>query len=399
MEKYTYSAKDTSGKNVTGTMEAESEAGVIKNLRAKGLTVLNVSTTAAKSGRRSRRRKVKLEDVVVFSRQLSTMVDAGLPILQGLEIMQEQIENPAFRDVITDIKQQVEGGKSLSEAMSRHMKIFGTLYVNMVKAGEASGMLDEILDRVSSYLEKMNVLKRKVKSAMVYPISVTCIAIVITTGLIIKVIPTFRDIFDSFDAELPGITLFLLALSDFLNAYLLWVILGLIIFSFLFVRYKKTEAGALYLDGLALKLPIFGVILRKVAVSKFTRTLSTLTKSGVNILEALEITAHTSGNKLVEKVVLDTRTSIKEGESIAVPLARGGVFPPMVIRMISVGEQTGALEEMLGKISDFYDDEVDAAVTALTSLIEPLLISFLGIVIGGIVIAMFLPIFQLSTIV
>ena len=282
--------------------------------------------------------------------------------------------------------------------MAKHKKIFSSLFISMVKAGEASGMLDEILDRLASYMEKTSSLQKKIKSALIYPAVVSSMAIGITLLLLLKVIPVFKNIFSGFGAELPKPTLFLIAISDGLQKYFLYIVISMIVTAFFLMRYIKTAKGALQYDSLLLKLPVFGILFKKVAISKFTRTLSTLIKSGVPILSSLEIVGKTAGNKAVEAAVETVRNNVREGESVAEPLAKSKIFPPMVVRMVSVGEQSGELEKMLSKIADFYDDQVDASVSGLTSLIEPLIIAFLGLVIGSIVICMFLPIFKITSI-
>ncbi len=382
------------------TMEAESERAVVAALRNKGLIILSVSEEVRSgTGIKKGKRKVKGGDIVVFSRQLATMVDAGLPLVQALDTLAEQAESPSLKVVLQDIVKNIEEGATFSDALAAHPKVFSSLFINMVRAGEASGTLAEILDRIASYMEATMALKRKVKSAMMYPAIVSCMAVIITTVLLIKVIPVFGKIYESFGSALPTPTQMLLNLSNFMRAYFPFCVGALIVGIIALRKYVKTESGRLRLDKFKVNLPIFGPIFRKVAVSRFSRTLSVLVKSGVPILSALDIVSRTAGNKLVERAVNQAMEEIKKGENIAGPLAASDVFPPMVTKMIAVGEQTGKLEVMLSKISDFYDSEVDAAVSGLTSMIEPLLIAFLGIVVGGIVICMFLPIFRLSTIV
>ena len=402
MALYKYVAKNASGQTITGVLDAPDRALLIGKLREKDLVI--VSIAEAKEGIKQQGgffqpRSINIDDMVIFSRQLATMVDAGIPLVGALDILGEQMENKAFSEVILKVRDDVETGSSLSEALSKHPKTFSTLFINMVKAGESSGMLDEILDRVATYLEKTSILQKKIKSALIYPAVITFMAIAITIILLVKVIPVFKDIFAGFGAALPRPTQVLIDVSDFLRKYFFFGIGFLVVMIFLFIRYINTEKGRLRFDTITLSMPIFGILLRKVAVSKFTRTLSTLVKSGVPILSSLEIVGKTSGNKLIEMAVVSIRSSIREGENIAEPLAKSKVFPPMVVRMVSVGEQTGELEKMLSKIADFYDAQVDAAVTGLTSMIEPLIIAFLGIVIGTIVICMFLPIFKISTII
>ncbi len=400
MNIFKYIAKDSGGQTVSATMEAENERDVVVALKKRGLVILSVSEEArADSLVRRSRRKVKQQALVVFSRQLATMVDAGLPLIQAIDTLAEQTESPALQTVLKDIVKSIEEGASFSEAIAAHPKVFSSLFVSMMRAGEASGTLAEILDRVAGYLEAALALKRKVKSAMVYPIIVSCMAVIITSVLLLKVIPVFGKIYETFDSVLPLPTRMLLNFSDLMRAYFPFAFGALIVGIFLLRKYIKTDGGALRFDRFKFNLPVFGPLFRKVSVSRFSRTLSVLVKSGVPILSALDIVARTAGNKLVEQAVNDATEEIKQGENIAEPLAMSEVFPPMVTKMIAVGEESGKLEVMLSKISDFYDSEVDAAVSGLTSMIEPILIAFLGIVVGGIVICMFLPIFRLSTIV
>ncbi len=400
MPNYRYAAKDKTGREVTGVEEAPDERSLINLLRKRELIIVSVKQEQSKNAKKAgtfKGAKIKLSELVLFSRQLATMIDSGIPLVQGLEILTEQTEDGNFRAVIGDVKKQVSTGTTFYEALSKHPKAFSALFVNMVKAGESSGALDDIMERLALYLEKTDSLVRKVKSAMTYPIVVSIMAILITLVLMIKVVPVFESIFSDFGGKLPLPTLILVSISHFLiNFFILWVG-GISIGIFLLVRFIKTNQGALMFDRFKLNMPVFGVIFKKVAVSKFSRTLSTLVKSGVPILTALEIVGKTAGNRVIEDAVEKVRTSIREGENITNPLMESKVFPPLVTRMISVGEQTGELEKMLSKIADFYDDQVDAAVSGITSLIEPLVIAFLGIVIGTIVICMFLPIFKLSS--
>ena len=402
MPNFKYTAKDDSGKTVSGIFEAADYAVAIDMLRKRGLVIVSVKEAAARlkiSGISfGNRKKVKTDDLVVFSRQLATMVDAGIPLVGALDILGDQIENKSFGDIIMKLRNDVETGSSLSDAISKHKKVFSALFVNMVKAGESSGMLDEILDRLAQYLEKTSNLQKKIKSALIYPAVVSAMALGITLLLLLKVIPVFKNIFSGFGAELPKPTMILISISDALQKYFPAIFLIAIVVVLMVTRYVKTDKGRLKYDSLLLKMPIFGVLFTKVAISKFTRTFSTLIKSGVPILNSLEIVGKTSGNRAVEVAVEMVRNNVREGESIAEPLARSKIFPSMVVRMVSVGEQSGELEKMLSKIADFYDEQVDAAVSGLTSLIEPLIIAFLGIVIGTIVICMFLPIFKLTSV-
>lgn len=403
MPRFKYVVKDKAGKTLRGVLEGEAKDAAIKSLRVKGMVIINIEEerkSAFSAGLfRIKSRKIKIDDLVIFARQLATMVDAGIALINALDILAEQVDNVSFKHVLFKVRDDVETGSSLSEALAKHKKIFSSLFINMVRAGESSGMLDEILDRLATYLEKTSALQKKIKAAMVYPAVVTAMAFGITVFLLIKVIPVFSDIYAGFGAKMPAPTQIVINISNFLRRYFYVAVIVLGAAGFLFSKYTKTEKGKKWLDRLKLNVPIFGSLMRKVVVGKFTRTLSTLIKSGVPILNALEIVSKTAGNVVVEEAVEQVRVNVKEGEPIADPLARSGVFPSMVVRMISVGEQTGELEKMLLKIADFYDEQVDASVSALTSLIEPLIIAFLGLVIGGIVICMFLPILQISTIV
>jgi type IV pilus assembly protein PilC len=397
MNSYKYSAKDKKGQTLTGVIQASSEAEVAEILHKKEMIVFSVeiSKVSATTAKRADK-KIKLDDLVVFSRQLATMIDAGIPLVNGLGILAEQIENEGLRGIVGVVRQDIEGGMSFCDALAKHPVIFSDLFVNMVKAGEASGMLNEILDRLATFMEKQAALNRKIISSLVYPAVVVSMAIIITAVLLIKVVPTFKGIFDSLGGTLPLPTQILILVSDILRKYFLLAMLFLGLGVYLFKRFLKTPKGRYRFDRFTLKVPVFGPLLRKLAVAKFSRTFSTLVKSGVSVLSALDIVSKTSGNKVVEEAVVNCSKSVRNGEPISRPLSKSGVFPPMVTRMINVGEQTGQLEKMLSKIADFYDDQVDAAASALTSLIEPLVIAFLGVVIGGIVIALFLPIFKIS---
>jgi type IV pilus assembly protein PilC len=393
MPLFSYVTKDNQGLKLTGILEASDEHSAIEVLHKKGLIVISVKEERIK---KVREQGVKLDDLVVFSRQLATMVESGITLVQALHILSEQAENKILSNVTLKIKEDIEGGSSLHESLGKHPKIFSNLYVNMVQAGETSGLLDEILDRLSTYLEKSAALQRKVKSSLVYPVVVISMAIVITTVLLIKVVPTFKGIFASLGGTLPVPTQILIGISDTLTKFFPFVVVGLTGLVVLLRWYINTPKGRYQFDYQLLRLPVFGPLFRKVVVAKFSRTLATLVKSGVPILNALEIVGKTSGNVVVEETVKNARISIKEGEPISEPLAKSGTFPPMVVRMISVGEQTGQLEKMLNKIADFYDEQVDAAVSGLTSMIEPLVIGILGIIIGGIVISLFMPIFKIT---
>ncbi len=399
---YRYTAKDKTGKAVSGALECTDEKTLIGLLRQKELVILSVELDKKKKKTLFNKRsggKVKLTELVLFSRQLATMIDSGISLVQALDILSEQMESAAFRIIMAEVKKDVSAGVSFHEALSKHPSAFSALFVNMVKAGESSGSLDDIMERLASYLEKTDSLIRKVRSALVYPIVVSVMAVLITLVLMIKVVPVFKSMFADFGGELPLPTRILMAFSDFLvHSIGVWVA-GLVVGAVLLKRFLRSDKGTLLFDNFKLSMPVFGIIFRKVAVSKFSRTLATLTKSGVPILSALEIVGKTAGNRVIENAVEKVRASIREGETITGPLAKSKVFPPMVVRMIAVGEQTGELEKMLTKIADFYDDQVDAAVAGITSLIEPLVIAFLGVIIGTIVVCMFLPIFKMSTII
>jgi len=340
--------------------------------------------------------KVKEKDIILFARQFSTMIDAGLPIIQCMEILYTQQGNKTFKRMIKEIKEQVEGGATLAEALKRFPKQFDDLFVNMIAAGEAGGILDAILRRLAGYMEKAAKLKAQVKGAMTYPIVTLIIAVVVLGIILVFVIPVFEEMFADFGGELPLPTQIVVTASEIVKSKILYIIIGSIIFGFAMKKFYATEKGQDMTDDLTLKIPVFGELLRKVAVAKFTRTMGTMLASGVAILEALDIVAKTAGNRTVEKAIYDVRSGIAEGRTMADPLAESGVFPAMVCQMISVGESTGALDAMLEKIADFYDEEVDQAVDNLTSLIEPFMLVFLGVTIGGLVVAMYLPIFKMA---
>jgi type IV pilus assembly protein PilC len=340
--------------------------------------------------------KVKQRDVILFARQFSTMIDAGLPIIQCLDILYSQQGNATFKKMLKEIKESVEGGATLAEALKKFPKQFDSLFVNMIAAGEAGGILDSILRRLAAYMEKAAKLKAQVKGAMTYPIVTLIIAVVVLAVILVFVIPVFEEMFADFGGELPVPTQIVVAMSDMVKSKIVYIIIGLILFIIAFKKSYGTEKGREFIDKMLLKLPVFGDLLRKVAVAKFTRTMGTMLSSGVAILEALDIVAKTAGNKTVENAIYNVRKGIAEGRTMADPLAQSGVFPSMVCQMISVGESTGALDAMLGKIADFYDEEVDQAVENLTALIEPFMLVFLGVTIGGLVVAMYLPIFKMA---
>ncbi len=392
MPNYKYTAKDKTGKTITSISQSADENSLIENLHKQDMIVVSIKEEKT---RKMAARSVKLDELVIFSRQFATMIDSGIPLAQTLSILTEQVEDKYLARIILEMRQAIEDGSSFSDALKKHPKVFSDLYVNMVRAGEVSGGLDAVLDRLAVYLEKTSALIRKVRSSLVYPIVVISMAILITIFLLVKVVPTFKGIFTSLGGVLPLPTQILIAVSDTIRTSFLYLVIGGVIIVVGAKRYIATSRGRYQFDKLTLKLPIVGPLFRKVAVAKFSRTLSTLVKSGVPILDALDIVGKTSGNKVIEEAILGSRKAIKEGEPIADPLGKSKVFPPMVVRMIAVGEQTGQLEKMLSKIADFYEDQVDAAVAGMTSLIEPLVILFLGVIVGGIVISLFLPIFKI----
>src|SRR5215831_15803508 len=393
MPQYTYTARAVNGELKSATIDAPSRDDVIKQLRQLKLNVVKIDEGTA--NRKKRGGSIKMRDVVIFTRQFSTMINAGLPLVQALDILAQQSENPALKDVTRQVVFDVESGNTLADALRKHPKAFSDLYVNMVAAGEASGILDTILMRLAVFMERNDALIRKVKGAMIYPGVIISVAAIAITVLLVFVIPTFQTMFESAHIALPLPTRIVIGLSHMLKAY--WYVILLAIGSLVFMirRYYQTPGGKLQIDRTMLKLPVLGDVLRKSAVSRFTRTLGTLIGSGVSILDGLEITAKTSGNRVIQDAIMESRQSIAGGETISAPLKKSQVFPPMVISMINVGEQTGGLDEMLGKIADFYDEEVDAAVSGLLALMEPVMIVFLGIVVGGMVVAMYLPIFDM----
>jgi type IV pilus assembly protein PilC len=341
---------------------------------------------------------VKEKELVVFTRQFATMIDAGLPLVQCLEILASQQQNAAFKDILTKVKGDVEAGSTFADALRNHPRVFNDLFCNLVAAGEAGGILDTILNRLAAYIEKSMNLKKKVKGAMVYPSVVLSIALIVVIGLLLFVIPVFQKMFADMGGTLPAFTQFVIYLSEMMRRFFIFIAAGAAVLVVVFVRWYRTEKGRRIVDDLLLRIPVMGPLIKKVAIAKFTRTLGTMLSSGVPIMEGLDIVARTSGNKTIERAILRTKASIGEGKTIAEPLGASNIFPAMVVQMISVGESTGALDSMLSKIADFYDDEVDAAVSALTSLIEPALMVFLGITVGGLIIAMYLPIFHMAAV-
>jgi len=402
MAKFRYKARTSTGGMTASTLDSLDMRSAMEKLKAQKLIVLEIKEEEQSALKELLNKinpikpSVTPKELVLFSRQFSTLVTAGVPIVQGLTILIDQAETPYFKSVISKIREDIEQGISITDAMRKHPKAFTELYVSMVKAGEVGGILDTILERLSTYLEAAEELKGKVKSAMVYPAVICCVAGGITLFLLIFVIPTFQTIFSSFGAELPLPTRILIALSNFLRHFIILVLAVPFVVFWLFKRFKSTAKGLLLIDSISLKLPMFGLLIKKVSIAKFARTLGTLIKSGVPILQALDTVAKTSGNKVVEIAINSARDSIREGERMAEPLKKTGVFPAMVVQMIAIGEETGNLDTMLNKIADFYDQEVDAAVKGLTSMIEPLIMVGMGILVGGIVMAMFMPMFEMG---
>ncbi len=398
MPVYKWEGRTRDGAIKKGTMEAPNEATVTAQLRAQKITPSSVkkSLGAVEIKIPGFKRKVKTKDLVVFTRQFATMIDAGLPLVQCLDILSSQQENPTFKEILLKVKEDVEAGNTFADSLAKHPRIFDRLYTNLVNAGEVGGILDTILNRLAAYIEKAMNLRKKVKGAMVYPSTVVGVAVIVIAIILVFVIPVFQQMFGSMGKNLPAPTMFVIALSEFTKKYFLFMLVLVFVAGIAFKRSYRTEKGQLFFDKIFLRLPIFGPLIRKVAVAKFTRTLGTLVSSGVPILEGLDVVSRTAGNRVVELAILKTKDSIAEGRTIAEPLKETGVFPPMVVQMIAVGEATGALDQMLSKIADFYDTEVDEAVSALTASIEPLLMVFLGGAIGGMVVAMYLPVFQLA---
>jgi type IV pilus assembly protein PilC len=401
MPTFAYSGRTRGGETVTGERVADTMDAAVAALRREQIMVTRIDQAkeaAAKAAAKQKAFKsvsVPSKNLAIFTRQFSVMIDAGLPLVQCLEILGKQEPHKGFATAILKVREDVEGGAALADAMKKHPKTFDALYSNMIAAGEAGGILDTILKRLAVYIEKNVKLKGEVKSAMIYPVAVIVIAGIVVAAILWKVIPTFASLFAGLGAQLPMPTRVVIALSDFLVAYgwVLIIVGGVVVY--LLKRYYATEGGRRIIDRIMLKMPILGDILRKVAVARFTRTLSTLLASGVPILDGLDITARTAGNAIIEDAIQTTRTSIERGESISGPLRETNVFPSMVVQMINVGETTGALDAMLSKIADFYEEEVDTAVAGLLTLMEPVMIAFLGGIVGGIVIAMYLPIFDL----
>ena len=398
MPVYLWEGVNRKNEQKKGELEAADDSTVRIMLRRQGIKITSVKKKPEDLMEKFPlfKQKVKEKEVVIFSRQFATMINAGLPILQCIDILSAEEPNKVFKKIITGLKDDIEGGSSLTDALKKHPEVFNELFVNLVAAGEAGGILDIILNRLSAYMEKAMKLKGKVKSAMTYPLATMVIAIAVVILLLYKVVPVFEDMFSSFGSALPAPTQFLVDASKFVQHNILYIIGTFVAIGIIFVRYYRTERGRLQIDTMILKAPVFGLLIKKVAVAKFSRTLSTMMSSGVPILEGLEICSKTAGNKVIENALMDTRKSISEGKTIAEPLANAGIFPSMVVSMISVGENTGALDAMLSKIADFYDDEVDSAVDAMTSLLEPFMMVFIGGVVGGMLIALYLPIFTMA---
>lgn len=399
MPVYQWSGKNRKGEVKRGEIDLADERAVQAHLARQGIipTKIKKKPKDLLAGIPLLQPKVEEKDVILFTRQFSTMIDAGLPIVQCLDILQSQEENSTFKAILKDIKEQVESGTTLADAMRKHPKQFDDLFVNMIAAGEAGGILDTILARLAGYIEKAAKLKAKVKGAMTYPLVTLGIAVVVLAIILVFVIPVFQKMFSEMGAALPLPTMMVVQLSEFVKSNILYMIGALVLFIFALKKYYATEKGRVAIDHFLLIMPVIGILLRKVAVAKFTRTMGTMLASGVAILDALEIVAKTAGNKVIEAAVYKVRSAIAEGQTMADPLIETNVFPPMVCQMIAVGETTGALDVMLGKIADFYDEEVDQAVANLTSLIEPFMLVFLGVTIGGLVIAMYLPIFKIAS--
>jgi len=399
MPSYVYTARETiSGREIRNVVEAATEQAAIAALLNRNLLVVSIQEKVSKKGK-TKGGKVRLEQLVMFTRQLATMVDAGITIVQSLQALAEQTTDKIMRDTVRDISVRVESGESLSEALGKHPRAFNKLYVSMVGAGEKGGLLAEILGRLAVYLENSERLRKKVKTALMYPATVTVVASCITIFLLVRVIPTFKDIYSSFNAKLPGPTLFMIDLSELVRHYLIFMLIGIGAVVWGWFYFIKTPVGRTFWDSRRIKLPIFGPIAHKICLARFTRTLSSLVRSGVPILEVLQIVSQTVGNVIMERAIKTAATDIERGEGISNALGKNPIFPSMIIRMMRAGEQTGNIDNMLERISNYLDEEIENTLSGLMSLVEPLLIVVLGIVIGGMVICMFLPIFNLANIV
>jgi type IV pilus assembly protein PilC len=399
MPSFAYTARETAtGREIRNSVEAANEQTAIAALLNRNLLVVSIQEKISKKGK-SQGGKVALGDLVVFTRQLATMIEAGIAIVQALQALAEQTPNKVMRDVIRDVCSRVESGESFSDALLKHPKTFNKLYCSMIAAGEKGGLLAEIMARLATYLEKTERLRKKVKTALMYPIAVTVVAIGITTFLLVKVIPTFKDVYSGFGAQLPGPTQVLMDISDLVKHYLIVLLIAAGAAGWGWLYFIKTKSGREFWDGRRIKLPIFGPIAHKICLARFTRTLASLVRSGVPILEVLQIVSQTVGNVVMEKAIKNAAVDIERGEGISAALGKNPIFPSMVIRMLSAGEQTGNIDNMLERVSNFLDEEIEATLSGLMSLIEPMLIVFLGVVIGAMVICMFLPIFNLANIV
>ena len=407
MPAFKYSARDGNGRTVSGVVSAKTQADAVADLRRRNLIVLDVrqSITGGGKGKEGKgllgaltkaRPSVNRDQLVLFTRQLSTMISAGVPLLESLEVLQEQADTPGFRKLLDLVIESVRAGADLSTSLEAHEKLFPSIYVSMVRAGEVSGQLDDILVRLAEYLEASEKLKRDIKAAMTYPVISLILVLGITIFLMVGIVPKFQEIFDSLDINLPSLTRGVLGVSMVMKEHFMMVGLGCIVATMMFLAYKKTKRGAKQWDWLVLHFPVFGPLFQKVALSRFSRTFATLIKSGVPILGALEIVSDTSGNLVISDVVDRAKENVRQGHTLAEPLMESKVFPPMVTRMVQIGEKSGSLEQLLEKISDFYDDQVNAAVKTLTSMIEPIMIGIMGFLVGGIVLAVFLPIFELQ---
>jgi type IV pilus assembly protein PilC len=405
MKNFKYQAKSFGGKTVSGTLTAASQGEVIGELRKRNLIVLNVKPIGEKKAgvgggfftlKRSSRPGAKREELVVFTRQLSTMISAGIPLLESLEILNEQTSNPGFAVVLDSVIESIRGGSDLSAALEKFPKVFTNIFVSMIRAGEVSGQLDDILVRLAEYLESSAKLKREIRAAMTYPVVSLTLVLGITSFLMVGIVPKFKEVFEALDVPLPGLTQFVLNMSLAIRGNALMILGGVVGLVVLFSAWKKTSKGSRQWDWVVLRAPIFGQLFRKVALSRFSRTFSTLIKSGVPILGALEIVSKTAGNKVIAEAIDAARENVRQGDTLSEPLSESPVFPPMVTKMIGIGEKSGSLEVLLEKISTFYDDQVSAAVKSLTSMIEPVMIGIMGVLVGGIVLAVFLPIFELQ---
>jgi type IV pilus assembly protein PilC len=405
MPTFVWEGKTAQGKVLKGEMEALSQQVVLSRLRTQ--RIQPIPTRVREKGKGLDKEltlpgfgaKVKPRDVMIFTRQFATMIDAGLPIVQGLDILCQQTESKAFRNIIRTIKQDVEGGTTLAEALKKHPKIFDDLYVNMVAAGEMGGVLNTILNRIAVFIEKSSKLKRKIKGAMIYPATIVVVAVSVVSVLLLYVIPVFGELYGSMGKALPAPTQITINISNWFRSYFLYLVAVVAAIIFAVRLYYKTDNGKMVIDGFMLKLPVFGDLIRKVAVARFSQNMSVLLTSGVPILDGLAITARTAGNKVVEHAIMKCRVSISQGKTIAEPLMESRIFPPMVCQMVAIGENTGSLDSLLKKVSEFYEDEVDSAVANLTALMEPVIMVVLGVIIGGLVISMYLPIFQLGSLV